>query len=710
VRDVVNEPHVQGAVHAPVRPNIEPRPPRGPPSFDSRHASVGSHNTERTYSSRASRQSEPSLHSNMEAYPPSLPGSMNSRSGMSGQELINAIQHQRAEMERSRADFEEPIFEWSDSGSAKSERIEHPEYHVYAPQYIAPAAASAAALTGDALREHQQRFQEADKQEEKAIDMGQHQAELEKAAINDAQESLFKNAKLLTKVRENLLKTKTIRDIIATNNLKDVLDKEVAKGHVINKTLRKLILYYLTQKDRPGKARSNMVSDYKGFESFDEGKLFKELEGYDPDYKRELDSARQRYKVGNPKGKGIQSGTGGLYTDQILETMSKIPNFIGCVASDQFKTLLKGIKPHSRVGWISNLDTSAQSGSHWVAFVINGSDKAPDAHSILYFDPFGRDIPEIMLPDLKLLAEKIDPNNMLKLKISRVQHQDKSSTNCGYFSMKFIIDVLSRHQSFAEASGYKDRVEDKSGKYEKEIEAMKKKAPFSHLGGAQYQPEDEQQEGGDAVDGIKEIAKGIISLLPKAREGAPPSVRKFVEQHKDDTIISINVCRVPIISVIQKVINVLRKLTAQKQNAQYDKLFHLYCIITLKPLKGPLKSYKMERNQVFSIGPAPSNPANAECKPAKISKGVRFGEMINRAVKSSKHNFWIYDSVNNNCQDAMLSILRSAGNSDSGIQSFVKVDASKILPPMFSDAAKKITDVASGVDKVLNGNGKLAKK
>jgi hypothetical protein len=188
------------------------------------------------------------------------------------------------------------------------------------------------------------------------------------------------------------------------------------------------------------------------------------------------------FKTPLKKGSVDQVGLGGgLFTNQIIEAMSRVPSFIGCIGSDQFPQLMARIKPHTRIGFISNLDPSTMGGSHWIAIALNGSDKAPDAHSIMYFDPFGKDIPPNMQKALDPLAEKIDPGNLMKLKINKVQHQDIRTDNCGFHSMSFLLNILSRHKSFADATGYKEAIEDKSGKYEKQIETLKKSPPFSFI-------------------------------------------------------------------------------------------------------------------------------------------------------------------------------------------------------------------------------------
>ena len=372
-------------------------------------------------------------------------------------------------------------------------------------------------------------------------------------------------------------------------------------------------------------------------------------------------------------------GSGGLWTNQINSIMKKVPNFLGTVASDQFEEIASKIKPDSKAGWISNLDPSTKGGSHWVSFVINGTDENPDAHSIMYFDPFGEDIPQNMLTGLKQIADKVAPDTLLKLKINRVQHQDKRTENCGYFAMNFILDILSRKKSFTEASGFKDRIEDRSGRYEKEIEKLKSKIPFRYLDSVDV------QEGG------------------KIRSVAPPKVRDFLQKYGDDNIESIGVYRKPILSVIQKGIDWIRKLTGSEAKAEYDKLFHLYLVIRLTKSD---QTFKLERNQVLNLVKASQDDLsgkNVEARAVAIPK-MSFGEMFKKA-EGGNPSFYRYSAINNNCQDFVLAMLRAGGVLTSNLQTFIKQDVSQLLPRFVSKIADKVTDVAHEVDVVMEGEG-----
>jgi hypothetical protein len=410
-------------------------------------------------------------------------------------------------------------------------------------------------------------------------------------------------------------------------------------------------------------------------------------------YKPNSELARKYRERGIP-GSGEQNGLGGgLYTDQIEKAMSKVHNFIGCVASDEFPKLLNSIKPHTKVGFISNIDTSQQSGSHWIGIVLNGTDKDPDAHSIMYYDPFGKDMPDNMQKELKDLAEKIDPNTLMLTKINRVDQQSIHSDNCGYFSMLFVMNILTRNMSFSQATGHKDLIQNKSKEYEAKIEQLKKQPPFNYI----------QLQKGEGILEVAKTVKAIVDLIPPPRDVAPPSVRKFLEDHKGESITSITVVRTPIISAIQKALNVIRKVTFQKANPKYDKMFHLYILMSLKSPEGKVTNIRMDRNEVFSLVISSERPKGESVTVASPKK--KFGEVINDAVKSNKLNFFHYDAILNNCQDAVISILRAGGVLTPAISTFVKQDVKALVPSFIGKAAKWVTDKAHGFDRLLKGEG-----
>src|SRR5689334_3328754 len=74
----------------------------------------------------------------------------------------------------------------------------------------------------------------------------------------------------------------------------------------------------------------------------------------------------------------------------------------------------------------------------------------------------------------KLILKILKPETILKVKENKVVHQSDSTSNCGWFCCKFLIDRF-RGKSFADATGYDDRVKISHIKHdEAEIERLKK--------------------------------------------------------------------------------------------------------------------------------------------------------------------------------------------------------------------------------------------
>jgi len=178
----------------------------------------------------------------------------------------------------------------------------------------------------------------------------------------------------------------------------------------------------------------------------------------------------------SPPG-GKSDSEDGLYSDQIDKIMNKLKpkGYLGCVARDEIKGLIKKAQPGKPAGFISNIDTSKQKGSHWVAVYIDPKS------SLEYYDSFAEEMPKSMEPDVFKLADKIKTADFLKYKTNGVIQQDDKSANCGFFAMRFLIDRMDRGKSFVEATGYDKAIADKSKENEKQIERLKKMRPFSYL-------------------------------------------------------------------------------------------------------------------------------------------------------------------------------------------------------------------------------------
>jgi hypothetical protein len=395
--------------------------------------------------------------------------------------------------------------------------------------------------------------------------------------------------------------------------------------------------------------------------------------------------------------RGTGKSSGGLYNDQIEKMMEKCPNFLGVYASDEIPKMMRFVHPNTKFGWISNLDSSKGKGSHWVSIVVNGMSQQPDPYSILYFDPFGEAIIPNIQKDLRLVAEKVAPQTMMKLKENKVKHQaeeDKSAnptTTCGWHAMHFINDILIRGKSFAEASGFKDMIDDKSGKYEKQIEEIKhnqKGLGFDYI----------NLMGGDGIiDKIQEYWERIKQFI-KGRKPGSPEVDRFVQSHGGEVIKKITICREPLGSMVKRQLNKVTK------DMNYDKLFHLF--ITFETNSG---SYRTERNEIVRVY---KGGVGGETMNVPMNKQVTVAEFFGNVIKKEGDALWSYNAVKNNCQDYVLSILGASGLLPSNARSFVKQDIPalfKKLPGYTEAIAKGVTDFAARL-RVLAGMGLKTKR
>jgi hypothetical protein len=162
----------------------------------------------------------------------------------------------------------------------------------------------------------------------------------------------------------------------------------------------------------------------------------------------------------------------GLSTQEIDDMMKPILDFmyLGTLPLD-FNKFLPSKLNSKRMGFIMNTDPSNKEGKHWVSILIDLTDDM----SVEYFDSFGREPPKKFMKEIKKLIDRLKPNSYLKFKTNRVQVQDKSTQNCGFFAMKFLLDRLSNGLSFKEATGYKPQIIDNSIEGENNIQLIKNK-------------------------------------------------------------------------------------------------------------------------------------------------------------------------------------------------------------------------------------------
>ncbi len=111
----------------------------------------------------------------------------------------------------------------------------------------------------------------------------------------------------------------------------------------------------------------------------------------------------------------------------------KIPNFRGVFMRDRLSK-----RPHKHECGIMNFNTSNQSGSHWVAWFKNGSNR-------IYFDSFGCITPDELQRYMKTKREYKD--NILCIHRNTDQIQKANTQICGQICL-YILKELSAGRKY----------------------------------------------------------------------------------------------------------------------------------------------------------------------------------------------------------------------------------------------------------------------
>jgi hypothetical protein len=166
----------------------------------------------------------------------------------------------------------------------------------------------------------------------------------------------------------------------------------------------------------------------------------------------------------------------GIYNDELQKIFKdKTNKFLPVISSDNMHTLIPMVNKNTkRFGWIQNTEPQSSMGRHWVAWFID----IPN-YEINFYDSLVENggVPtKQSLKGLKKIVDKINPEYYLLLKYNTIREQHPDSKNCGYFSLKFIMDRYSG-LDFKESTGYNsvygDDVKDNYNEGELEIKKFK---------------------------------------------------------------------------------------------------------------------------------------------------------------------------------------------------------------------------------------------
>ena len=113
-------------------------------------------------------------------------------------------------------------------------------------------------------------------------------------------------------------------------------------------------------------------------------------------------------------------------------------------------------KKHTKIGIVFNLDKHDESGSHWVSMFIDLEDEF-----IFYMDSAGDSIPtEIQILVDRITKQAIElhsPINLTYYENNPLIHQ-KGDTECGMYSLFFILTMLTNKRNNKKFKNYKEKI------------------------------------------------------------------------------------------------------------------------------------------------------------------------------------------------------------------------------------------------------------
>jgi len=133
----------------------------------------------------------------------------------------------------------------------------------------------------------------------------------------------------------------------------------------------------------------------------------------------------------NTQGNGKKINDFGLWNYQIDKIMEPFKLYIKTITLDELDDMIKYIYNNKILigSFILNI------GNHWTAIYYDFTNE----FVLEYYDPFGEPPKSIIIKLFKDLILKFNIEVFVKFKINRIQQQNIKTSNCGWFSMYYLI-------------------------------------------------------------------------------------------------------------------------------------------------------------------------------------------------------------------------------------------------------------------------------
>jgi len=191
--------------------------------------------------------------------------------------------------------------------------------------------------------------------------------------------------------------------------------------------------------------------------------------------------------------------------------------------------------------------------------------------------------------------------------------------------------------------------------------------------------------------------EGLFNWIKsKFLEIRPRILNDLLIQKGNQIVNKISVCRKPVLSIIQKALNIL-SFGSFKKNMEklgYDNVFHLYMVLYLSD--GSI--WSLEKNQRVNVVKGPI--LGGDCQEIQYGKKT-LNDFILTAENRNIPGFYRYDAFKDNCQKWIKDIMNS--NDINNLDSFILQDVDTLVPSLLKRFAQGATDIAGVADYVIRG-------
>jgi hypothetical protein len=197
---------------------------------------------------------------------------------------------------------------------------------------------------------------------------------------------------------------------------------------------------------------------------------------------------------------------------------------------------------------------------------------------------------------------------------------------------------------------------------------------------------------------IKNTYNKTKSFVISGSQQFTSKVRNILNKCGNNIITSLTICRIPINSMIQRVLEL-----ASWKTIPYEQLFHLSLIINNNVL--------LEKNSVINMQINPNMPSDTEQMASPIPSNTTIHQFISNCQTHMGNNFFSYSASDNNCQNFILNLLQSNHISDANLFNFIKQDTQSIFENNYvRKLTNNVTDIDGRITELSGGQLKKLQK